>query len=248
MKRILVIIILVLSFVCQGQTKMEEIDYKNIVEIKGLVYLKADTTLVSGKVIRYNRKNEAKKYILVSKGEPDESGWMDINNIKFIKPLTTKPFFNKFSYQNWENKQYPYELNRKRLNDEVTRNRLGQDNLISVDVEKNGIYKDEEVKINSINIEDEKDGVWEEYYKNGQLSRKGDYINGKKDGPWDEYHENGQLMSRINYKEGKENGVIKVYHENGQLIMRGFLEDGIQIREWKYYDKNGELIGTENYD
>ena len=68
MKQLLVLLILVLSFVCPSQTTKvdyyEDINYKDIVEIKGFVYLKTDTTLVTGNVTRYNKKNEAKKFLL----------------------------------------------------------------------------------------------------------------------------------------------------------------------------------------
>ena len=38
-----------------------------------------------------------------------------------------------------------------------------------------------------------KNGLFEEYYKNGQLKIKGDYKNGIKDGYFEFYYENGQL-------------------------------------------------------
>jgi hypothetical protein len=60
MKKILGLMILVLPFICNGQKKVKEhqgdINFKDIIEIKQLIYFKADTTLVTGRVIRYNKK------------------------------------------------------------------------------------------------------------------------------------------------------------------------------------------------
>jgi len=60
-------------------------DYKNVIEIKGLIYVKTDTSLVTGKVIRYNRKRKAKKFIFVTKGKPDIMGWTKISD-DFVRP------------------------------------------------------------------------------------------------------------------------------------------------------------------
>ena len=62
-------------------------------------------------------------------------------------------------------------------------------------------------KIKSINFEikhldiakvdqkknEEQDGLWLDYYKNGNLREKGYFKNGKEDGIWEEYFEDGQL-------------------------------------------------------
>ena len=45
---------------CQiGNVSENDINYKDLIEIKGLFYLKADSTLATGRVVRFNRKNEA---------------------------------------------------------------------------------------------------------------------------------------------------------------------------------------------
>ena len=41
-----------------GNEYQGDLNYKDIIEIDGLIYLRADTTLVTGKIIRYNKKNE----------------------------------------------------------------------------------------------------------------------------------------------------------------------------------------------
>jgi antitoxin component YwqK of YwqJK toxin-antitoxin module len=84
MKQLIVLLILLFPFVCEGQTNKvnyyQDIDYKDIVESKGLFYLKLDTTLVTGRVIRYNNKKEPKRYILVEKGKPQSVNWITFRN------------------------------------------------------------------------------------------------------------------------------------------------------------------------
>ena len=43
------------------------------------------------------------------------------------------------------------------------------------------------------------------YYENGQLSLK--WKDNNPDGLWEEYHKNGQLSYKYNYKDGKKDGV-----------------------------------------
>ena len=42
-----------------------------------------------------------------------------------------------------------------------------------------------------------KEGYWEDYHSNGQLSSKGNFINGNKEGYWEYYYNDGKL----NYRE-----------------------------------------------
>ena len=42
-------------------------------------------------------------------------------------------------------------------------------------------------------------GYWVDYYDNGQLWSKGNYVNGKPHGYWEWYYSNGQLKSKTYY-------------------------------------------------
>ena len=246
-----------------AKSSKNHINYKDITEIDGLIHTIADSSLVSGKVIRYDRKNEVKSYIVVVSGVPDKSGWKESYKSKYIPQFN--PIFKKINSTTNENQLDPYnKATRKGYNYIIDKNLLEEKH-------KDEIYDNKELNISSIKIDDKKDGLYQEYYDNGQLRSKGNYIKGKKDGFWEEYHENGnlecnvkiikgkkegllenyyfdgQLKGRINYKEGKEDGIMEVYYENGQLMMNGLYKDALQIGEWKYYNEKGILIKTENY-
>ena len=49
-----------------------------------------------------------------------------------------------------------------------------------------------------------KEGVYKEYYEDGELLSEVNYINGEKNGIYNSYYDNGQLSSEINYIDGKK--------------------------------------------
>ena len=55
---------------------------------------------------------------------------------------------------------------------------------------------------------------------------QGSFKNGKKEGPWESYHPNGQLSYTGTWKDGEFAGPWVWYHENGQLYYKGTYKDG----------------------
>ena len=50
-------------------------------------------------------------------------------------------------------------------------------------------------------------GYWEDYYSNGQLWYKGNYVNGIRHGYWESYRANGQLHYKGKYANKKPVGL-----------------------------------------
>jgi antitoxin component YwqK of YwqJK toxin-antitoxin module len=87
-------------------------------------------------------------------------------------------------------------------------------------------------KDNLINLFDEngeRHGYWEEYYDNGQLEYKRNYVNGKQHGYWEWYYSNGQLCYKGNYVNGKQHGYWEYYYSNGGLRYKGFYDMGKEV-------------------
>ena len=63
-----------------------------------------------------------------------------------------------------------------------------------------------------------RDGEWEKYYENGQLSFKGRYKDGNKVGPWVEYSSNGNLESKGIYLNGQRSGKWVFFSSTGRKI------------------------------
>jgi len=83
--------------------------------------------------------------------------------------------------------------------------------------------------INLYNEKGEEHGYWENYYSNGQLDYKGNYVNGKKHGYWENYWSDGQLWHKGNYVNGKKHGYWESYYSNGDLIYKGYYNMGKRV-------------------
>ena len=84
--------------------------------------------------------------------------------------------------------------------------------------------------INLYNEKGKKHGVWEDYYYDGKLFSRGNYVNGKRHGLSEFYYNNGQLSYRRNYVNGKIHGVCESYYDNGQLDYRKEYNMGEEVQ------------------
>ena len=53
--------------------------------------------------------------------------------------------------------------------------------------------------------------------------------NGKRHGYWEEYYSNGQLDLKGNYVNGNKHGYFELYYSNGQLFYKGFYDMGYRV-------------------
>jgi len=93
----------------------------------------------------------------------------------------------------------------------------------------------------------ELDGLVEEFYESGQLNQRENYKDGELDGPWEWFYENGQLMTRTTFINGKKEGLLESFHSNGQLQMTENYKDNELDGLVEEFDENGELSIRENY-
>lgn len=61
------------------------------------------------------------------------------------------------------------------------------------------------------------DGLYQYYYRNGQESRSGYYINREKSGEWVRWYPNGQKMSEGSYYDGFKIGKWTTWYQNGAI-------------------------------
>ena len=86
------------------------------------------------------------------------------------------------------------------------------------------------------------------YYEDQQKYIDGNLSQDQRDGLWYAYHKNGNVQTMAHYKDGKEDGRYTVYHENGSVYYTGFYKDGKRVGEWKFYDQNENLVRTQNFE
>ena len=74
-----------------------------------------------------------------------------------------------------------------------------------------------------------RDGLYEEFYENGQLWWRGNSIDGELDGLCESFHENGQLRWRTNYIDGKLEGPLEYFDRNGNLTKTETYRNGVVV-------------------
>lgn len=107
-------------------------------------------------------------------------------------------------------------------------------------------------KIEVMSDSDEMIYVAEVMYETGELhfrySRKPSADGWIRQGLFCEYYPNGNLASEGMYVDGLEEGMWKDYHENGQLAAEGYYVHGKEKGLWRFYDEQGNFEEEETYE
>jgi antitoxin component YwqK of YwqJK toxin-antitoxin module len=91
-------------------------------------------------------------------------------------------------------------------------------------------YDNEKTKLHEeyFEVNGKKEGIYKQYWKNGNLKEICNYINGEMNGIYKLYYETGPLFRICNYINYKKNGIYKTYCYNGQLISEvNYVDDEI---------------------
>lgn len=83
-------------------------------------------------------------------------------------------------------------------------------------------------------LNNQKTGEWIFYYKNQNIEQKGNYLNGIPQGKWIWWYENNQTRREEEYIRGKINGLVYEYDSLGNIITEGNFVNGIKEGSWKY--------------
>ncbi len=83
-------------------------------------------------------------------------------------------------------------------------------------------------------VDDMKDGYWKFYYKNGNLEQKGKYIMNLPDSTWLWYYSDGSLLREDNYYNGLQDGVLTEFDKKGNIITKGDFLEGKKEGSWIY--------------
>ena len=75
--------------------------------------------------------------------------------------------------------------------------------------------------VGEFNDNNKKTGYWEQYYENGDIWSKGNYLNGLKNGYWEKYWFNGLLKSKGNYLNDQRTGYWELYYQYGNISSKG---------------------------
>jgi antitoxin component YwqK of YwqJK toxin-antitoxin module len=94
----------------------------------------------------------------------------------------------------------------------------------------------------------ENDGIYREYFPNGQLFVEGEYVKGEQQGKWVYWHDNGEQCRTVNYQDGVADGSWEVTRSDGTLKGKRSFKAGKRDGEWINYDDTGkQKLGVYNY-
>ncbi|GAA4818593.1 hypothetical protein GCM10023330_29450 [Litoribaculum gwangyangense] len=239
-----------------GQIKMEEhrndINYKDVLEINNLIYFKADSILVSGRVVRYNKKNKAKIYILVSKGKPDNLGWVTINDDLvmpkasglgdvFLAGAFVTDIVMDISGNNM-NLPMNQSINQNNINEPINSIQgYSEEQKAYISKEYNNMSVNNEISKHLNLIEDAHNESIEALNKNGSIKNKENFIQENRNGIWKEFYDNNQLKSKGLYIDGLRDGLWKEYYDNGNLESSGEYIKGKKDGLFESYYDEGQL-------
>lgn len=113
-------------------------------------------------------------------------------------------------------------------------------------------------KVNRIDQDAMKQGVWKEFYENGKIHFERNYLDGQLNGYYKEYEENGNLRFAIKYENGKvinetadvveDIEIRNIYDSNGIMVSSGSYKENIAIGIHRTYSPDGKVIASIIYD
>lgn len=86
------------------------------------------------------------------------------------------------------------------------------------------------------------------FYEGEKKYIDGNISENQRDGLWYAYHKNGNVQTMAHYENGKENGRYTVYYPNGNVYYTGYYKNGERVGVWRFYDQNEKLVRSENFD
>jgi antitoxin component YwqK of YwqJK toxin-antitoxin module len=96
---------------------------------------------------------------------------------------------------------------------------------------------------------DEKEGLLTEWRSNGKKKKEGNYINGKREGLFTEWWSNGHKEIQTNYENDEKEGLLTEWYKSGKKKRETNYKDGKSdglSTEWNWY-KYGQKSGERTY-
>lgn len=100
--------------------------------------------------------------------------------------------------------------------------------------------------VNRTDAKGRRQGVWMDFYPNGQKRYEGQFKNDKCKGMFRYFDQQGNLQATNEFDKSGERCLNKTYAPNGRLMATGYYVNQKKEGEWKYFDKDsGQLLLTE---
>jgi antitoxin component YwqK of YwqJK toxin-antitoxin module len=104
-------------------------------------------------------------------------------------------------------------------------------------------------RINVTDLDSMKQGRWYYFYDSLQtiVSCTGTYVDNKRQGVWTEFYRNGNRRSEISYQDNHKYGLMKSFYENGNLAEEGYWYGQHWVGGYKFYFSSGKIAYDWNY-
>jgi antitoxin component YwqK of YwqJK toxin-antitoxin module len=102
-------------------------------------------------------------------------------------------------------------------------------------------YYDTQLKSRETYKKGMKHGFSWEYYPGGRCFEKTEWKDNQKSGIWEQYFEDGSIRLKGQYTHGKLTGNFIVYYSKGHPMVIGGYKDNKREGSWKYFNKNGRM-------
>jgi len=186
----------------------------------------------------------------------------DINNpgVGYIssKELYVNDKIEGISYYYYDEENIKQTINYivgKKQGNSFEYNKKGQ--IITI-LEYRNNYLISRQKVNRIDKTKLKQGVWKEFYPDGKIHFEKNYKNDQLNGYFKEYDRNGNLKFVIRYEDGKvvnekpnesENLEIRnEYDNNGNLIFSGPFRENVPVGIHRNFGADGTVVSSKIYD
>jgi antitoxin component YwqK of YwqJK toxin-antitoxin module len=90
-------------------------------------------------------------------------------------------------------------------------------------------------------------GVYKEFYRDGQQFVEGQFTDGVPTGEWTYWRPNGQVAKKVTHKQGQPDGQVELLREDGTLAARKEFQLGKRNGQWETFDATGEKPLTEEH-
>lgn len=102
-------------------------------------------------------------------------------------------------------------------------------------------------KLNQLDANGKRTGVWKKFYDNGKIRYSGAFKEGKEIGVFKFYNITSSSIPVIIKNYANDTASVKFYNELGRLKSAGKMIGKKRIGKWVYYFSNGKVFSEEEY-
>lgn len=92
-----------------------------------------------------------------------------------------------------------------------------------------------------------KHGVFQNYYDNGQLKSRVEYVDGRENGLMTTWQNDGKLISTLSYKDGLLDGICTYYDTDGRKMSSGTYRRGKEDGVFTLFYPSGKIQGKTSW-